>query len=103
MVIFDISMLFFIRQLSFLVFFRDNCHSLRSERNGQIFFACCRGNILRITSVHKEDRGTYYCVAENGVGKGARRNINLEVEFAPVVTVPRPRLSQVKVFYRTKK
>ncbi|KAJ0182960.1 hypothetical protein K1T71_000936 [Dendrolimus kikuchii] len=53
-----------------------------------------RGHILRITSVHKEDRGTYYCVAENGVGKGARRNINLEVEFAPVVTVPRPRLSQ---------
>ncbi|XP_045770537.1 lachesin [Maniola jurtina] len=53
-----------------------------------------RGNILRITSIHKEDRGTYYCVAENGVGKGDRRNINLEVEFAPVVTVPRPRLGQ---------
>lgn len=53
-----------------------------------------RGNTLRIAAVHKEDRGTYYCVAENGVGKGARRNINLEVEFAPVVTVPRPRLSQ---------
>nr|XP_049707346.1 lachesin isoform X1 [Helicoverpa armigera] len=53
-----------------------------------------RGNILKIATVHKEDRGTYYCVAENGVGKGARRNINLEVEFAPVVTVPRPRLAQ---------
>ncbi|XP_038219786.1 lachesin [Zerene cesonia] len=53
-----------------------------------------RGNILKIPRVHKEDRGTYYCVAENGVGKGARRNINLEVEFAPVVTVPRPRLGQ---------
>ncbi|KOB64600.1 Lachesin, partial [Operophtera brumata] len=52
------------------------------------------GNILKIAAVHKEDRGTYYCVAENGVGKGARRNINLEVEFAPVVTVPRPRLAQ---------
>lgn len=53
-----------------------------------------RGNILKIAHVHKEDRGTYYCVAENGVGKGARRNINLEVEFAPIVTVPRPRLGQ---------
>ncbi|OWR48771.1 lachesin [Danaus plexippus plexippus] len=53
-----------------------------------------RGNILNIASVHKEDRGTYYCVAENGVGKGARRNINLEVEFSPVVTVPKPRLGQ---------
>ncbi|XP_068621872.1 lachesin [Battus philenor] len=53
-----------------------------------------RGNVLKLNSVHKEDRGTYYCVAENGVGKGARRNINLEVEFAPVVSVPRPRLGQ---------
>ncbi|CAG9794549.1 unnamed protein product [Diatraea saccharalis] len=53
-----------------------------------------RGNVIKIPSVHKEDRGTYYCVAENGVGKGARRNINLEVEFAPVITVPRPRLGQ---------
>uniref|UniRef100_A0A1B0AAW0 Ig-like domain-containing protein n=1 Tax=Glossina pallidipes TaxID=7398 RepID=A0A1B0AAW0_GLOPL len=52
------------------------------------------GNILRIKSVKKEDRGTYYCVADNGVSKGDRRNVNLEVEFAPVITVPRPRLGQ---------
>ncbi len=31
-----------------------------------------RGNILKIHSVKKEDRGTYYCVADNGVGKSAR-------------------------------
>uniref|UniRef100_A0A0A9YFY8 Lachesin n=1 Tax=Lygus hesperus TaxID=30085 RepID=A0A0A9YFY8_LYGHE len=53
-----------------------------------------RGNILKIISVKKEDRGTYYCVAENGVGKGTRRNINVEVEFSPVISVPRPRLGQ---------
>ncbi|XP_017472457.1 PREDICTED: lachesin isoform X2 [Rhagoletis zephyria] len=52
------------------------------------------GNILKIKSVKKEDRGTYYCVADNGVSKGDRRNINVEVEFAPVITVPRPRLGQ---------
>lgn len=52
------------------------------------------GNILKINSVKKEDRGTYYCVADNGVSKGDRRNINLEIEFAPVITVPRPRLGQ---------
>lgn len=52
------------------------------------------GNVLKINSVKKEDRGTYYCVADNGVSKGDRRNINLEVEFAPVITVPRPRLGQ---------
>ncbi|XP_066593308.1 lachesin [Prorops nasuta] len=53
-----------------------------------------RGNTLKISSIRKEDRGTYYCVAENGVGRGARRNINVEVEFAPVITAPRPRLGQ---------
>lgn len=52
------------------------------------------GNILKVTSVRKEDRGTYYCVADNGVSRGDRRNINLEVEFSPVITVPRPRLGQ---------
>ncbi|XP_001945161.1 lachesin [Acyrthosiphon pisum] len=53
-----------------------------------------RGNILKIPAITKEDRGTYYCVAENGVGRGARRNIAIEVEFAPVITVPKPRLGQ---------
>lgn len=42
----------------------------------------------------KEDRGTYYCVAENSVGRGARRNIAVEVEFSPVISVPRPRVGQ---------
>lgn len=53
-----------------------------------------RGNILKIKQIRKEDRGTYYCVADNGVGRGTKRNIAVEVEFAPVVTVPRPRLGQ---------
>ncbi|EAT38865.1 AAEL009295-PA [Aedes aegypti] len=52
------------------------------------------GNVMKINSVQKEDRGTYYCVADNGVSKGDRRNINLEVEFSPVISVPRPRLGQ---------
>lgn len=44
--------------------------------------------------MRKEDRGTYYCVADNSVGRGTRRNIDVEVEFAPVITAPRPRLGQ---------
>ena len=52
------------------------------------------GNVLKIHTITKSDRGTYYCFADNGVGKGDRRNINLEIEFSPVVTVPRPKLGQ---------
>jgi neuronal growth regulator 1 len=46
-----------------------------------------RGNILKIHSVKKEDRGTYYCVADNDIGKPARKNVAVEVEFPPSVTV----------------
>lgn len=54
-----------------------------------------RGNVLKIHSVKKEDRGTYYCVADNGVGKPARRNVAVEVEFPPTVEVAHAeRLSQ---------
>ncbi|CAG0887216.1 unnamed protein product [Darwinula stevensoni] len=56
--------------------------------------AIYRGNKLTINSIKKEDRGTYYCVAENTVGKGARRNVAVEVEFSPVISVPRPRVGQ---------
>lgn len=52
------------------------------------------GNILRFDSVSKEDRGTYYCVADNGVSRGDRRNINLEVEFSPVIRATRRRMGQ---------
>lgn len=52
------------------------------------------GNVMTIHSVSKEDRGTYFCFADNGVGRGDRRNVNLEIEFSPVITVPRPKLGQ---------
>jgi len=53
-----------------------------------------KGNQLKINSIKKEDRGTYYCVADNGVGRGAKRNIAVEVEFKPVIQVPRARMAQ---------
>ncbi|CAG0923386.1 unnamed protein product [Notodromas monacha] len=56
--------------------------------------AVYRGNKLRIPSVSKDDRGTYYCVAENAVGEGARRNVALDVEFRPSISIPRPRVGQ---------
>ncbi|KAL7648845.1 UNVERIFIED_CONTAM: hypothetical protein RMT77_000764 [Armadillidium vulgare] len=56
------------------------------------------GNQLLIPSIRKEDRGTYYCIAENGVGQGARRNINVEVEFKPVITALKPIVKQARTF-----
>lgn len=53
-----------------------------------------RGNVIEIPFIKKEHRGTYFCVAENFVKKGARRNIAVEVEFSPVVTATRPRVGQ---------
>ncbi|KAF0312793.1 Lachesin [Amphibalanus amphitrite] len=53
-----------------------------------------RGNVLRMENIQKIARGTYYCVADNGVGRGSKRNVAVEVEFAPVITVPRPKVYQ---------
>merc|ERR1711893_425653 len=41
-----------------------------------------RGTRFQIHSVKREDRGTYFCVADNGVGKAKKRHVALEVEFA---------------------
>ncbi|CAD6242424.1 GSCOCG00009494001-RA-CDS [Cotesia congregata] len=57
-----------------------------------------KGNILTIPSITKDDRGIYYCIATNGVGRGHRRIINVEVEFAPVVTAKRPYVGQALTY-----
>ena len=46
-----------------------------------------KGNVLVFPSVRKEHRGTYYCVATNVVGRGSRRNVDVEVEFSPQIKV----------------
>ena len=51
--------------------------------------AVYRGNILTINNITKNDRGTYYCIADNGVGRGARRHVGVEVEFPPQVKAGR--------------
>ena len=47
------------------------------------------GNVLTFPFVTKEHRGTYFCVATNVVGTGARRNVDVEVTFAPLLKVQR--------------
>lgn len=57
-----------------------------------------KGNVLVFPHVSKEHRGTYYCVATNVVGTGARRNIDVEVEHEPAIKIPRKRLGQALQF-----
>lgn len=70
---------------------RRNKNSLIPINGG---VAIHRGNTLSLRNVTKEDRGTYYCVADNGVSPGARRGISVEVEFKPVVKVGQIRYEQ---------
>jgi len=57
-----------------------------------------KGNELVFEHTTKEHRGTYYCVATNVVGYGARRNVDVEVEFAPIMKIPRSRVGQALQF-----
>ena len=57
-----------------------------------------KGTTLVFPKVTKKHRGTYYCVATNVVGQGARRNVDVEVEFAPILSIPRKRLGQALQF-----
>lgn len=70
---------------------RRNKNSLIPINGG---IAIHRGNVLNLKNVTKMDRGTYYCVADNGVSPGARRGISVEVEFKPVVRVGQARYEQ---------
>lgn len=51
--------------------------------------AVYRGNILILHNVSVSDRGTYYCIADNAVGRSAKRNVAVEIEFLPIVVAGR--------------
>ena len=57
-----------------------------------------KGSDLVFERVTKAHRGTYYCVATNVVGQGARRNVDVEVNFKPTIRIPRKRLGQALQF-----
>ncbi|OQV13351.1 Lachesin [Hypsibius exemplaris] len=60
--------------------------------------AISHGTDLKILDIQKEHRGTYICTADNAVGNGDRRAINVRVEFSPLIRVPRDRVGQA-LFY----
>jgi len=51
--------------------------------------AVYRGGILILHNVSVADRGTYMCIADNAVGRSAKRNVALEIEFLPIVVAGR--------------
>jgi len=65
----------------------------------KIYIPIFRGNILEIPFTKKEDRGNYYCFAENGIRPSPRRTISVVVEFPPVVTTSQRFHEQVLNYY----
>lgn len=70
--------------------------SWRRENNGLMPTGgvVAKGNSITIYNATKEDRGIYYCIADNSVGKPAKRNVGVEIEFAPQVSLVRTRYQQ---------
>lgn len=57
-----------------------------------------KGNILIIHNITKADRGTYYCIADNNVEPGARRNVMVDVEFPPNIISDRKVYEQALLY-----
>lgn len=52
------------------------------------------GSVLTLVSVQPQDRGLYYCQAENGIGGPHRAAVQVQVQFKPVLRTLRPRVAQ---------
>lgn len=70
--------------------------SWRRENNGLLPTGgvVAKGNTITIYNATKDDRGIYYCIADNSVGKAARRSVGVEIEFAPQVNLVRAKYQQ---------
>ena len=70
--------------------------SWRRENNGLLPSGgvVAKGNTITIYNATKDDRGIYYCIADNQVGKPAKRSVGVEIEFAPQVSLVRARYQQ---------
>lgn len=70
--------------------------SWRRENNGLLPTGgvVAKGNSITIYNATKDDRGIYYCIADNSVGKPAKRSVGVEIEFAPQVNLIRARYQQ---------
>lgn len=72
------------------VLWRKYDHSTADVQK-ELFFP---GRYLNICDVQRWDRGTYSCEIVDKVGRKVRREVNLVVEYAPAITVPKPKVKQ---------
>lgn len=70
--------------------------SWRRENNGLLPTGgvVAKGNTITIYNATKDDRGTYYCIADNGVGRPGRRSVGVSIEFPPQITLVRAKYKQ---------
>lgn len=70
--------------------------SWRRENNGLLPTGgvVAKGNTITIYNATKDDRGIYYCIADNNVGRAPRRSVGVEIEFAPQVNLIRAKYQQ---------
>lgn len=70
--------------------------SWRRENNGLLPTGgvVAKGNSITIYNATKDDRGIYYCIADNAVGKAAKRSVGVEIEFAPQVNLIKAKYRQ---------
>lgn len=70
--------------------------SWRRENNGLLPTGgvVAKGNSITIYNATKDDRGIYYCIADNSVGRAAKRSVGVEIEFAPQVNLVRAKYQQ---------
>lgn len=70
--------------------------SWRRENNGLLPTGgvVAKGNSITIYNATKDDRGIYYCIADNSVGKPAKRSVGVEIEFPPQVSLVRAKYQQ---------
>lgn len=54
------------------------------------------GNILEIPGILEKDRGSYFCCAQNNVGKGVRHIVRVDMLFAPIITISKTKVGQLQ-------
>ncbi|XP_076033631.1 lachesin-like [Oratosquilla oratoria] len=61
---------------------------IRTGRKERVKMAEVEGPVLNLTRINKRHMGAYLCIATNDVPPAVMKRINVNVKFAPTITVP---------------